>query len=75
MSDSPDNVTSLVDLRKFQLAEETVAVAITEEFYTFLLDQSDERFSTDEEKRAFIIGGACAVGFYGKEIKRGLEND
>lgn len=71
---SEDNVRSIVDQIVRRNAEATVDVALTDEFYTFLLDQADERFESDEEKRAFIIGGACAIGFYGREIKAGIQS-
>lgn len=53
-------------------ANETVRALITEELLTFLLDQADQQFATKNEKRAFVIGGASAIGYYGKELKKGL---
>lgn len=70
-----DNVRSIVDEIASRNALATVDVALTDEFLTFLLDESEERFKEPAEQRAFVIGGACAIGFYGREIKRGIQSE
>lgn len=67
-----NNVRPIIDARIKKNANETVKMLMTEEFLIFMLDESQKRFTSKKEQRAAIIGGAMALSFYGKEIKRGV---
>lgn len=69
-----DNVISILEKLKYRNAESIVSFALNEPFINFLIDQSEFRFKTIEEQRACVIGGAIAIGYYGKEIKKGTED-
>lgn len=72
-SHSEDNVRSIMGELVRRNAEATVDMLMTEEFLTFLLDEGEKQFKTLDERKAFVLGGATAIGFYGKEIKRGMK--
>jgi hypothetical protein len=67
------DVLSIMESIAKKNAGQTVDALLTEELLNFLLDEGERRFKTVEERRAFVVGGACTLGFYGKEFKRGLE--
>lgn len=71
--DEKNNVRSIVSEIAHKNALEAVDIALTEEFMDFLYRESEKRFLTLDEQRAFVIGGACTIGFYGREIRMSLE--
>ena len=66
---------TLLDKIAKRNADETMEVLVTPEFVEFIYDETKERFPVEEERKAAIIGAFLALGFYGKELKRGFADE
>lgn len=75
MSDEPNNVLPLGDRIKKKRIDLLMDVLISDEVWLMLDAESQERFESDEEQRAFIIGAAWAIGYYGNEIEKGMKDE
>lgn len=74
-SDVPSNVMSIAERLKQRRIDKLMDVLISDEVWQILDTEAQQRFFTNEEQRAFIIGAAWTIGYYGNEIEKGLQNE